>query len=103
MTWGSLNPHPPTSDFQVGDRVVVTGKPFGRASLAIPDVGMTGEVVHISLKSGSPIVAMDMPFKGAMQIGVCPHHQYLMTYPRGLGIERVIDPEIAGIDVGDFV
>lgn len=29
MTWGSLNPHPPTSDFQVGDRVVVTGKPFG--------------------------------------------------------------------------
>lgn len=59
MTWGSLNPHPPTSDFQVGDRVVVTGKPFGRASLAIPDVGMTGEVVRISLKSGSPIVAMD--------------------------------------------
>ena len=29
MTWGGLNPHPPTSDFQVGDRVVVTGKPFG--------------------------------------------------------------------------
>lgn len=52
MTWGSLNPHPPTSDFQVGDRVVVTGKPFGRASLAIPDVGMTGEVVRISLKAG---------------------------------------------------
>lgn len=103
MSWGSLNPHPPTSDFQVGDRVIVTGKPFGRASMDIPAVGMTGEVVRISFKSGSPIVAMDMPFKGAMQIGVCPNHPYLMTYPRGLGIERVIDPEIAGIDVGDFV
>lgn len=92
MSYNRNNPHPPTSDFQVGDRVVVTKVPtFLVTHLADPmKLGATGTVVWISIKGGNPIVAMDEKFFGAMQHMSLPSiHDYpwCCTFPNGEGLE----------------
>lgn len=92
MSYNRNSPHPPTSGFQVGDRVVVTKVPTCLVThLANPmKLGATGTVVWISIKGGHPIVAMDEKFYGAMQHMSLPsirNHPWCCTFPNGEGLE----------------
>ena len=94
MSWNRNNPHPPTSEFQVGDRVVVTKVPTHPHPTQNNGIryGATGTVVWIAIKSGNPIVSMDEEFFGATQHLSIPSlrgHQWCFTFPNGEGLECI--------------
>lgn len=97
-----MNPHTPTTDFQIGDRVAVVFTMF--PSGPRPPIGSTGTVVWISCKSGNPVVSMDEPFSGAtqhLQVPEIRHEKWCCTFEDGLGLELVAkapEPIITSIE-----
>ena len=105
MSYNKNHPHPPTSPFQIGDRVAVTGvsairRPFQDRNIR---EGATGTVVWIAIKSGHPIVAMDEEFPGAMQHQQIPglqKYQWCFTFQDGKYLE-LLNTEKIEIDTLD--
>ena len=102
MGYNRQNPCPPTSEFRVGDRVVVTAKPLNRHDLSYPPVGATGTVAAISIHKGNPVISMDAPFPGAIQCTSLPDCPWCITFQNGVGIEQIAALNIS-VDVRDLI
>lgn len=108
MSWNRNNPHPPTSEFQVGDRVVVTKVPTELLTSQDNEMkyGATGTIVWIAIKSGNPIVSMDEEFFGAVQHLSVPSlrgYQWCFTFPNGEGLELLSSGKIEIDTLEDLV
>lgn len=102
MGYNRQNPCRPTSEFRVGDRVVVTARPLNRHDFSYPPVGATGIVAAIGIHTGDPIISMDDPFPGAMQCTGLPDCPWCITFKNGVGIEQCTALNFS-VDVRDLI